>query len=362
MRARRGGAGALATPSARLAAAIGGGAALAAALMFGLLRKAPDSPRLSSGELSKKLREDVGLYAFPATVPLAVVGAVSMAAPARGKNGGIEGNGGSAGASFGARFLLVLLAAWTAVVLAGLAAFLLGANVPAHRFLASFLALPIAAALGVLAVSAWTGRRVRPAVRGRAAGAVVAAAAIAFAGFGAWELYVHLPATRGVEWIEFHKVQDTADAAAYLDAMRVSPDTPVVFVIDDAGDNPLSNIPELAYIVRSALPASRIERSWFYVGNPDRYLAGEPTLRSRPRTYDANSQAFWRPLKRLLDGPGIRPVAVLLNHVSPFYETVKARHPDWEVAPGVIVLEGPRPATPLGYAPRRGACEPFPRA
>jgi hypothetical protein len=350
LRARRAGAPRLATPSGRLAAALAAGTALAAALMFGLLRRAPDSPRLSPGELSKKLREDVWLYAFPATVPLAAVGAAAVASPARpGK--GPRGNGNGPAEGFGRRFLFVVLVAWTAVVLAGLAAFFLGANLPAHRFLASFLALPIAAALGVLALSAWAGRRVRPAAGARVATAVVAAALIGSVGLGAWELYVHLPAERGVEWIEFHKVQDTANAAAYLDAMHVSDDTAVVFVIDDPGSNPLSNIPQLAYIVRSALPAGRVEHSWFYVGNPERYLAGEPTLRSRPLTYDANSQAFWRPLKRMLDGSATPPVAILLNHVSPFYETVRGAHPDWEVAPGVIVLAGPRPAAPLGYAP-----------
>lgn len=349
VRAHRDGAALSATPSGRLAAVLGGAAALAAALMFGVLRRPPDTPRLSHGELLKKLRQDTGLYVFPVTLPLAAAGGATLATRGRRRGRQPYDTGREA---FGARFLLLLLCAWSAVVLAALVAFRLGANIPAHRFLASFLALPIAVAVGVLGLGAWLGRRVRSAKAGRrATAAVVGAAVIGFGALAVWEYYVDLPANRGVEWLEFHKVQDTANAAAYLDAVDVPADTPVVFVVDDPGNNPLSNIPELAYIVRSALPADRILHSWFYAGNPDTYLAGKPTLRARPATYNAISKSFWRPLRRLLDRPATRPVALLLNHVTPFYERIKARHPDWEVAPGVIVLEGPRPATPLGYAP-----------
>jgi len=181
-----------------------------------------------------------------------------------------------------------------------------------------------------------------------AGAAVVAVAMAGVAVLGIRELYVTLPGKRGVEWIEYHKIEETANAVAYLDTEKVPADTPVVFVVDDGGNNPLSNIPELAYITRAALPADRLLHSWFYVGNPENYLAGRPTHRTHPQTYDANSDAFWRPLAAMLRRRASGPVALLLRSLTPFYGSMLAKHPDWEVAPGVIVLSGPRPPHPLG--------------
>src|SRR5204863_9662055 len=108
--------------------------ALARTALFAVLRTAPDTPRRSPGELSKKLRADAPLYVFPATLPIAAVGAASVAPPPRSPRwsrvrlDGLE--------PFGARFLLAVFGAWILVVLAGLAAFAAGTDVPAHRFLA----------------------------------------------------------------------------------------------------------------------------------------------------------------------------------------------------------------------------------
>ena len=71
------------TPAGRLGLVIGGAAGLAAVGMFGLLRKAPDTPFLSPGELDKKLRQDVPLYLYPVTAPLAALGAAFAALAAR---------------------------------------------------------------------------------------------------------------------------------------------------------------------------------------------------------------------------------------------------------------------------------------
>jgi hypothetical protein len=340
----------LATATGRVATILGGTGLVAGGVMFGLLRQAPDTPKLSPGELSKKLREDVPLYVFPVTAPLSAVGATAVAVTAGRTPGRLWRALGLEGADpFGARFLLTVMAAWTAVVLAGLAAFSLGRDVPAHRFVAMLIPVALLGAVGVLALSRWVRSMGSNRRFGRlAATAVVAVAVAGVAVLGIRELYVTLPTERGVEWIEYHKVEETANAVAYLDSERVPADTPVVFVVDDGGNNPLSNIPELAYITRAALPADRVLHSWFYVGNPENYLAGRPTHRVRPQTYDANSDAFWRPLTAMLRRRAAPPVALLLKSLTPFYGTMLAKHPDWEAAPGVIVLSGPRPPRPLG--------------
>jgi hypothetical protein len=344
------------TPAGRLGLVVGGAAGMAAVGMFGLLRKAPDTPFLSPGELDKKLREDIPLYLYPVTAPLAALGAafVGLAAglgprPPKRSSPGVASPG--ATDRFGARFLLTVLGAWVAVVLAGLALFgIFGANVPPHRFLAMLLPLPILAALGILGLARWVSSlegAARRSLSRRAAAAVIVAGLGGLAILGYRDYYVTLPSKRGVEWIEFHKIEETTNAVAYLDAMGIPSDRPVVFVVDDFGVNPLSDIPEKAYIVRSALPADRLEHSWFYVGSPDNYLARRPTHRDRPRTYNVNSDSFWNPLRTLLASSPRPPVALLLNSLTSFYGQELSRHPGWEAAPGVIVLQGPRPATPI---------------
>jgi hypothetical protein len=143
-------------------------------------------------------------------------------------------------------------------------------------------------------------------------------------------------------------VQDAATAAFYLQQEHIAAGAPVVFVIDDSGPNPLSYTPEEMYIIRSVLPAERIEHAYAYVGNPLSYLAGRPTQRDQPKTYDANEQRFWPTIQTLLPH---HPVALLLSSFNPLYGKVAAAHPDWVVAPNVLALNGPHPAQPLPLPP-----------
>ncbi len=327
----------LSTPTGRLGVVLGGTAGLAGGYVFGLLRGAPSAPRLSAHEISKKLGEDVGLYAFPVTVPMAAAGAA---------HAGLSRRAGAWRERFGPRFFLVVCAAWGAVVALGVVAFALGARVPAHRFLATLVPLSVLAAVGVLAGAEWLWAR-----GARLLGAaVLLAAVVGLTAFGAHLYYVRLPRERGVEWLELHAIQSTANAMAYLDAERVPADAPVVFVIDDRGRNPVSNLPHLAYILRSAMPADRILDSWFYVGDPGRYLAGQQTVRTRPKSYRSISASFWRPLQLMRSEAPTRPVALLLRSTNPAYDRARSEHPSWVAAPGVIVLNGPRPGRVLPSA------------
>ena len=135
----------------------------------------------------------------------------------------------------------------------------------------------------------------------RAGAAVVLAGVLGVAAVGTFELYVELAGPRrGVEWIDPAKIHDAAGAAAYLTAAGVPVEAPVVYVIDDTGPNPLSYVPEMTYMLRSVLPADRLPHTYFYVGDPDNYLAGVPTYRARPGTYNANARRFWPTIQTLL--------------------------------------------------------------
>jgi len=311
-----------ATPCGRVAIATAGGTAGAAALAFGLLRAAPNTPQLTRRELTKKLREDLPLYRFPLTIPLAAWGAAALAVGGRGK---------PERERLAAGFLLRVAGSWTAVTAGGILLFVVGRNSPAHRFLSFFLPLPILIAIGLLAAGA---RVARP-----AGVAVVLVGLIGLGFLGYHTLYVELPADRGIEWTDPAKIADAQAAAAYLDAAGIPRTSPVVFVVDDLGPNPLSYVPEMAYLIRSVLPADRIVNTHLYVGDPVRYLEGRPTFRPSPPTYDQNAARFWPAVRALLPR---RPVAMVLASFNPAFGALAAAHPDWVVGRGLIVLQGPR--------------------
>jgi hypothetical protein len=329
---RRGEAGLLSTPTGRVTAVAAGGSALALAAIFGLLGTAPNTPSLTRVELRKKLREDLPLYWFPLTLPLAAIGAASLRV--KSQREGTSNTG----------FLLRLVGAWTAVTLAGVLAFLLGRNSPAHRFLAFFLVLPLMLAVGLLVL-----RKAAAARAGRVAGALVLLAGmLGLALLSAHELYRTLPSERGIEWLDQGKVHDALSAGAYLDASGVPDSAPVVFVIDDTGPNPLSFVPEETYMLRAVLRPTRVEHSWFYVGDPDLFLAGQPTFRDEPLGYNENEDRFWPAVRDILPS---HPVALLLSSFAPRYAEVASAHPDWVVAPNVIALGGSEPTVAVAVPP-----------
>jgi hypothetical protein len=151
-----------------------------------------------------------------------------------------------------------------------------------------------------------------------------------------------------VEWLTPDKVNDARLAGAYLEAAAVPEAAPVVFLIDDTGPNPLAYVPEMAYFVRSVLPPERVLHAYFYVGDPENYLAGQPTYRSDPPTYNENVDRFWPAVQRILPD---HPVALVLAAYSPFYGRLAADHPESMVARDLLVLVGPPPSRPISLPP-----------
>lgn len=336
------------TPAARLGVLVGGASAITAAGFLGALRSWPVGPRQTRFELAKKLREDLPLYRFALTLPVAALGAASLGALGFGGPHG-RGDGGppsSQGTSerFAARFLLTLSAAWGVVTVAGLVAYHLGTGTAAHRLLSFLLPIPILMALGILGLGRSLASRTRAAVG--VAVVLVGIGAVAFLGYR--DLYVNLPSQRGIEFLDVGKVRDAATAEAYLERAGVSEEAPVVFIIDDRGPNPLSFVPEMAYMIRSVLPAERILHAYIYVGDPRNYLAGKPTYRDTPVDYNDNVRRFWPTIRRLLPR---HPVALLLASYNGAYGRFVASHPGSVVAPNVALLAGPRPPPPIGRPP-----------
>ena len=335
------------TPAARLGLVLGGASAVAAAAFFGALRSSPVGIKQTRFELAKKFRQDVPLYRFPLTVPLAAVGAGVVGALGFGRSRepggrGVEGEDGhgpgrGTDRRFAARFVLALSLAWGAVTVVGLIAYRQGTGVAAHRLLSFLIPLPLLMALGILGLGKGVAARTRTA----AGVAIVLTGIGAFAFLGYRDLYVNLPRTRGsLDVLGIPKVQQATAALTYLERSGVAEDAPVVFVIDDLGPNPLSFIPEMAYMIRSVLPAQRILHVYIYVGDPENYLAGRPTYRDRPDEYNSNVRRYWPTIQRLLPR---HPVALLLAAYNPSYRRFAASHLNSVITPNVALLAGPRP-------------------
>jgi hypothetical protein len=351
---RRGEAGLLDTPTARLGEVLVGGAALGAAAIFGVLGDRLPSPRLDPSELAKKLRRDLPKYRFPFALPAAALGAAWLGWAGAGRRGaeagagraeaarqGTEGGGpgsgdGTPGAGDGAgtppgraRFVLLWFLAWGAVVAAGVGArAVLGLNVPAHRFLSFALPVPV---LGVLGVAA-AGRLLARAVRVPAVAVLLTAAALGAAGLvahGQW--FAVRP------WTNPEALADVGVAAGYLDAAGVPPDRPVVFVV---GTTDWNTAGLYGHMVRAALPPARIPHAHLFVGTPQDYVARRPSD-------SAVSRASFERLRSVLPR---RPVAVAVAMPRQTALAWLQAHPDLVITERVAVVEGPSP--PPGLRPQ----------
>jgi hypothetical protein len=345
-RAWRSGVAPVSTPSARLAGILGGAGAVTATGIYGILRAAPYPALLKRQEFAPKVRFIFPVYRLPLTVPMAAAGAVVETIRAR--RGGGRGDSGSGSMHPATKFFLVLMAAWTVVCAVGIAGYYLGRAWPAHRFLAFALPLPIFLALGILALGEGAAHGVLSVAGGtlrraaRPVGVAVTVAAIAGAGFiGGWALY-RAEARRGLETLDREKLQLAVTAESYLRVAGVSATRPVVFLLDNRGSNPQLAVPGYSNILRAPLPADLIERVYFYVGTPENYLAGVPTLLPVDvHNYNKMSTRFWNDLQPALPHD---PVVLMLRSTNQSYDAYVTGHREQEVAPGVVSLNGPRPA------------------
>lgn len=334
------------TPAVRLGLITGAASLLSAAGIYGLLNANPSRVGLKRKTFADKMAEDVPLYWFPVTAPLAALGVAGLADKVRkaARTRAATGDGGHRREdSFSTRFVFTLLMAWAGVAVAGLLGFYLGRAWPAHRFLAFLLPFPIFIGLGTLAVgrSLW-------APGFRVAGILVILAGLLGTGYLAlWDF--RAAARRGFEYLDVGKVQNATTAASYLQAAGVPETAPVVFLITDIGPQPRLFIPEQAHIMRSALPPERIPHSYFYVGTAGNYLARRPTtLANDPREFNIVSTRFFRSVQEVIDR---HPVAIMLESYNPEFAQLARISPDRVVAPGVYVVEGPVLASPLPASP-----------
>ena len=306
------------TPSARMGEVLLGGGALAGALLYAAVAQ-PPSPRLNRPEFAKKLREDIPRYGFPVLLPLAGLGAWSLASEAK-REGGRR------------RFAFTFLLVWAATPLVAYAVFrLLTFPFPANRVLLFALSLPLLVVIGVI----WAGRRLlasRPGM-GRL---LLGGAMVLIVGFSALEWY------RSPSYIDPEKLKDARAAQEYLSLTDVPPEQPVVFIVDDRGPLPAAVVPHMRDHIFAAFPTERIDSTYVYVGSPENYLARRPTLLSNPGQYNNVSNRFFDRMRHTYEQD---PVALITSssNVTHFHRWV-GEHPDTKLSEfGLAVVRGPEP-------------------
>jgi hypothetical protein len=357
----------LATPSGTLAGVTGGAALLGGVGLLTLVGSEPRPPRLPGQAFRSKLADDVPRYVFAVTAALAALGAAfavrgavlgrrrrigpggtpdasetaTRAGGAATETPGGEAAPGSegvvtvAGVPLATWFVLL----WALTAAGGVLLLVLGAAVPAHRFLAFDLGIPLLIAIGIVGVAGLVASRGGAL---RVTGAVLVAIA-----YRAW--------SGAHPWIPSKQFSQAAVAGTYLE--RVGGTAPVVFIVDLHGASPLASTTLAFHVIRTALAPGDIRRTLEYLGTPENFLAGRPTLRAQPLTFNQASMQHWPSVRAVLDQ---RPTALLLSAFNRGFAQVVAAHPDWRIAPGVLVVQGPRPPGP--YAPRAAVPAPLPGA
>lgn len=316
---------ALATPSARLAGIAGGAALAGGAGLLLLAGTEPSPPRLPRESFLTKLRADVPRYVFPVLVPVAAIGGASLAL--------------ERGREDTRRPGLILLLVWTAAGAAAAAILLVGGSVPAHRFLAFALGVPILFAAGLVAAA-----RLLVARSGRAR--AVAAALVLALGVGGGATIAYRAWYRSHPWMPSAQLAQAAEAGSYL--RETQGRAPIVFLVDLGGHSPLSSTSLSFHVIRAGLPPEMISRTLVYLGEPEAFLAGRPTILTEPASYLEASLRHWPSVEAVLDR---NPIVLMMPAFNRNFDAAVREHPEWLVSPNIAVVRGPPPRRPPATAP-----------
>ena len=196
-----------------------------------------------------------------------------------------------------------VLAAWTGLVVVGAPIGLLTGWFPADRLITFGFSIPALAGVGVVAVWFWLARRawIATVVAATLVGLMVAGALISW--------------SRQEPFISPLEVQRATTAARIADTL--GPDTPLVFIVDDADATVSFLATRAANVLRAAMPPDRADDVYVYVGTPENFLLGEPTVRGNDE-YDAISRLYLGDIPR---DPSHPAVAFVL---APFERTAGA--------------------------------------
>lgn len=285
-----------------------------AATVFALALEAPTLPEGWESTLATKLDRDLPRVAV--WIPAAVLGIAALLTGDRRR-----------------RRALILLLGW-ALVAAGAVVAATSVPIPAHRVLHFALAVPLLSAAGLVWLARVIGA-VRPQALWRIVSGLLLIGLVVAGGAHAMVAWNPPPARRA------ELTRQLELAGAYL--QESVPTGPVVFVVNRRDYLGARNA------VRAGLPVSVIPRAYVYVGDTERLLEGEPTLRPDDPTFNATSLFHWQDAREVAGREAVVMTAAALNPPR-IYEALSGE----EISPGVKLIRGPEPiGRPVASAENR---------
>ncbi|HEX9891807.1 MAG TPA: hypothetical protein VGB28_07055, partial [Actinomycetota bacterium] len=296
--------------------AAGGSAALVAASFL----SPPSTGWLglrSLGHLKTRLQENLlklGDRSIYAAVPMAAAGAFASTRP-----------GAPVERPSARRLFLVLMGTWFGATVTAVVLQFAGLPTAGARLIEFLFPLTILTGVLVWWAARWVAAHLHGGT-GLVAGGVVVALAVG--GFGT--LTVRWWQTKDT-YVDPQGAAQAAAAGAYLD--RVAPGRQALFIMDRR----LSRGPLSFQVIQSVVPPDQNARIFASFARPETFEAGPPPQARRTLQF----------------GPAtgrLRPdvVGVVLERFHPRgFARMRAAGPEREVAPGVVILRGPRPPAPL---------------
>jgi hypothetical protein len=217
-----------------------------------------------------------------------------------------------------------IVALWLAGTFAAIPLLLIGLRVPAQRLVALCLPLPVLIGAGLArARSEWS----RPVSRGIL---VVVGLAVA----------VLIP----LYWVAW-KAQRPNSAPAVTTSgtlgrilARQPAGTPLVLLVDDPRNVPsLFYVTRLASYLRDGVPPARVGDVHLFVGTPQDFVAGRPTLTGKD-VRDRMATDYWDRIRAELDRPALAVAAAALDARA--YGEALDVPGRVAIAPGVVALPG----------------------
>ena len=221
-----------------------------------------------------------------------------------------------------------LLAAWTALVVVGAPVGLVTGWFPADRLITFGFSIPALAGVGVVSIWLWLERRIVVAT-------IVAATLVGLMAAGALISW-----SRQQPFVSPLEIERATTAARI--AGTIQPGTPLVFIVDDADATASFLATRAANVIRAAMPPDRVADVYVYVGTPQNFLAGMPTIRGSEE-YDALSRLYLHDIPQDPQHPSVGFV------LAPFNRTLGTTAlPDtFRWSRGVFAtIPGPSPVPP----------------
>lgn len=276
----------------------------------------PAAPGLSEEAFAQKLDLYAPYHALWIVIPLAVVGIATLFASSDRLK----------------RFAGLFCIVWAAPVVVAVVGLELGFAVPAHRVLASSVAIPLAATVAVV----WGAQRIARRSPRFATG-ITAATVLAWT-FGAL-------AVGFVAWTS--EANSIVDTAAYREARAAdryresfAPDRPAVFVLSRTSLRPGTDLQIAERITRLAAGRGRVTNLAVYVGRPELLLSDRPRADLSDPGSRGDALRSWASVRSLMEDD---PVVLALASMVDGFPSKLADLTEAPVADGVAVLRGPAP-------------------